>query len=85
TAVAFAVIAVGGFLLGAYLWFGGNVWVHQTFGWVALLIGTAMAACRWLVFPQCWPLHVALLAGSQFLFFVAVAAGQVFYFGPGSP
>ena len=85
TVVSLTIIAVGGFWLGAFCWFGGYVHVQQVFGWSAVTIGVAVAAFHWRAFPRRWPLHAGFFIGSQLLFVGAVAAGQVFYVGPGSP
>ena len=77
-------LVVGGFWLGAFAWFGGYVWVKQTFAWSAIAIGLAVALVRWRASPRRWPSHVVVLLGSQLLFAVCVAAGQVFYVGPSS-
>ena len=85
TATAIGAIAIGGFCLGAFAWFGGYVWVKQAFGWFAVTAGLAAALLCWRAFPKRWPLHISLFVAIQCLSSVAVAAGQVFYFGPGSP
>lgn len=82
---SFAVLAVGGFWLGAFAWFGGYIWVKQLFGWSALAIGIAIVAVSWRAAPRRWPLHIVAFASSQVLFVVTIAAGQVFYVGPSDP
>ena len=84
TAIGIALLAVGGFWLGAFAWFGGYVWVKQAFAWSAIVIGLAVAFVRWRASPRRWPSHAVLFIGSQLLFAVCVAAGQVFYVGPTS-
>jgi hypothetical protein len=82
--ITIAALVASGFWLGAFAWFGGFVWVKQLFGWSALAIGFVVAVFRWRATPRRWPWHTAFFVGSQLLFAAAVAAGQVFYFGPSS-
>ncbi|MBT2144194.1 MULTISPECIES: hypothetical protein [unclassified Rhodanobacter] len=84
TAIGFTLLAVGGFWLGAFAWFGGYVWVKQAFAWSAIAIGLTVVLVRSRSSPRRWLSHAALFLGSQLLFVVCVAAGQVFYVGPSS-
>ena len=84
TAIGATLIAVGGFWLGAFAWFGGYVWVKQTFAWSAIAIGFVVALMRWRASPRRRLSHAVLFLGSQLLFAVCLAAGQVFYVGPSS-
>jgi hypothetical protein len=84
TAIGFTLLAVGGFWLGEFAWFGGYVWVRQAFAWSAIVVGLAVALVHWRALPSRWLSHVVLFLGSQLLFAVCLAAGQVFYVGPSS-